>query len=165
MSTNIKSKTSLAVSAFRQLHEEGCFVIPNPWDQGSAKCLQYLGFKALATTSAGLAFTRGLPDTVTALSRDEVLTHIREIVAATSLPVNADFQNGYAHEPEGVEANVALCIDTGVAGLSIEDATGDNDKPLYESKLAVERIRAARVATVTHTIIRQVNEQKEAGKW
>ncbi len=146
MSTTIKSKASLAVSAFRKLHEEGCFVLPNPWDEGSAKCLQHLGFKALATTSAGLAFSRGLPDTVTALSRDTVLTHIREIVAATPLPVNADYQDGYAREPEDVAANVTLCIATGVAGLSIEDATGDNNTPLYERNLAVERIRAARAA-------------------
>lgn len=140
------SEMSPAISTFRKLHESGCFVLPNPWDKGSARCLQHLGFKALATTSAGLAFSQGLPDTVTALSRDSVLTHISEIVAATSLPVNADYQNGYAREPEGVAANVALCIATGVAGLSIEDATGDNTAPLYERNLAIERIRAARTA-------------------
>ena len=136
----------LVIAAFQKLHESGCFVLPNPWDRGSAKCLEHLGFKALATTSAGLAFTQGLPDTVTALSRDSVLEHFREIVSATSLPVNGDFQNGYADEPEGVANNIKLCINTGVAGLSIEDATGRDEEPLYERALAIERIRAARAA-------------------
>lgn len=135
-----------AIAAFQKLHQSGCFVLPNPWDRGSAKCLEHLGYKALATTSAGLAFTQGLPDTVTALSRDSVLEHFREIVAATALPVNGDFQNGYADEPEEVAANVKLCIATGVAGLSIEDATGSDTNPLYERNLAIERIRAARAA-------------------
>ncbi|HEX3552167.1 MAG TPA: isocitrate lyase/phosphoenolpyruvate mutase family protein [Thermoanaerobaculia bacterium] len=135
-----------AIARFRKLHASGCFVIPNPWDAGTARYLQHLGFEALATTSAGFAFTRGLPDEVAAIPRDTMLSHIREVVAATPLPVNADFQSGYAHEPEGVAANVALCVATGVAGLSIEDATGDAAKPLYEDRLAVDRIRAARSA-------------------
>ncbi len=140
------SLVSPAIAAFRALHESGCFIIPNPWDVGTALYLRHLGFKALATTSAGVAFTRGLPDEVSAVPLDAMLTHIREIVAATPLPVNADFQSGYARDPEGVAANVRLCVDTGVAGLSIEDATGDSEMPLYERALAVERIRAARTA-------------------
>jgi len=140
------TNASQAIATFRQLHESGCFVLPNPWDIGSAKCLEHLGFKALATTSAGLAFCKGLPDTVTSLSRDEVLAHFREIVSATALPVNADYQNGYADAPQEVAANVSLCIATGVAGLSIEDATGDSAAPLYERALAIERIKAARSA-------------------
>jgi 2-methylisocitrate lyase-like PEP mutase family enzyme len=143
---NATSNQLSAVASFHKLHESGCFILPNPWDVGTALYLQHLGFSALATTSSGFAFARGLPDTVSALDRDEVLTHIREIASATSLPVNADFQNGYADEPEDVAASVSLCIATGVAGLSIEDATGNNDKPLYENRLAVERIRAARDA-------------------
>lgn len=135
-----------AAARFRELHASGCFVMPNPWDPGSAILLSQLGFPALATTSAGFAFSRGLPDDVAALSRDEVLAHVRELAAATPLPLNADFQNGYADEPEGVDANVARCIATGAAGLSIEDATGDAASPLYETPLAVERIRAARGA-------------------
>jgi 2-methylisocitrate lyase-like PEP mutase family enzyme len=135
-----------AVATFRALHESGCFVLPNPWDAGSAEYLRHLGFKALATTSAGFAFTQGLPDSVTAVPRDMMLEHIRAVVEATPLPVNADFQTGYADAPEGVAANVTLCVATGVAGLSIEDATGDNARPLYELDLAVERIRAARAA-------------------
>lgn len=137
---------SVAIAAFRALHESGCFVLPNPWDVGSAIYLQHLGFKALATSSAGFAFTEGLPDSVSAVPRDLMLDHFREVVEATPLPVNADFQTGYADEPEGVAANVTLCIATGVAGLSIEDATGDSANPLYEFDLAVERIRAARAA-------------------
>jgi 2-methylisocitrate lyase-like PEP mutase family enzyme len=137
------------VAEFRALHESGCFVLPNPWDVGSAVYLQHLGFKALATTSAGFAFSQGLPDSVSAVSRDLMLAHIRDVVKATQLPVNADFQNGYVDDPEGVAANVASCIATGVSGLSIEDATGDGVHPLYEFDLAVERIRAARVAIDT----------------
>ncbi|HEY7209898.1 MAG TPA: isocitrate lyase/phosphoenolpyruvate mutase family protein [Bryobacteraceae bacterium] len=133
-------------TAFRELHAGGCFVIPNPWDIGSARYLQHLGFKALATTSAGFAFSHALPDADWAVPRDMVLAHIREIVAATDLPVNADFESGYAQEPEGVAENVRLCIDTGVAGLSIEDATGNRDAPLFDLPFAVERIRAARKA-------------------
>jgi 2-methylisocitrate lyase-like PEP mutase family enzyme len=135
-----------AVATFRALHESGCFVLPNPWDVGSAVYLQQLGFKALATTSAGFAFTQGLPDSVSAVPRNLMLAHIREVVAATPLPVNADFQTGYADEPEGVAANAGLCIATGVAGLSIEDATGGGAAPLYDFDLAVERIKATRAA-------------------
>lgn len=135
-----------AVTRFRELHTSGCFVLPNPWDIGSAVYLEHLGFKALATSSAGFAFSRGLQDSVSAVPRDLMLDHIREIVRATSLPVNADFQTGYADEPEGVAANVTLCIATGVAGLSIEDATGNATSPLYDFALAVERIKAARAA-------------------
>jgi PEP phosphonomutase and related enzymes len=133
-----------AVAKFQAMHESGCFVLPNPWDIGTAIYLERLGFEALATTSAGFAFSRGKPDG--AVPRDEMLAHIREIVEATALPVNADFLSGYADEPEGVTENVQLCIDTGVAGLSIEDNTGRPDAPLYQKKLAVERIRAARAA-------------------
>ena len=133
-------------AAFRSLHESGCFVIPNPWDAGSARYLQGLGFKALATTSSGLAFSRGLPDGEDGVSRDAALDHIAEIVAAVHLPVNADFQSGYGDKPEGVAESVRLCVETGVAGLSIEDVTGDRDKPLYDLPLALERIRAAREA-------------------
>lgn len=132
--------------AFRKLHESGCFVIPNPWDIGSARYLRHLGFQALATTSSGFAFSRGLPDADWAVSRDLALGHIAEIVAAVDLPVNADFEAGYAHQPEGVAESVRLCVQTGVAGLSIEDATGDRNKPLYDLPLAVDRIAAARAA-------------------
>lgn len=138
---------SSAVAEFRALHESGCFVLPNPWDIGSAVYLQQLGFKALATTSAGFAFSQGLPDSVSAVPRELMLRHISEVVQATTLPVNADFQNGYRNEPEGVAESVALCIATGVAGLSIEDATGDSATPLYEFDLAVKRVKAARAAT------------------
>jgi len=141
-----RSSVPPAVAAFHALHESGCFVLPNPWDVGTAVCLARLGFRALATTSAGFAFARGKPDEVRSLPRDEVLAHVREIVGATSLPVNADFQNGYADEPDGVAANVALCVRTGVAGLSIEDASGDGAQPLYALDLAVRRVRAARAA-------------------
>ena len=126
------------------MHESGCFVLPNPWDIGTAICLENLGFEALATTSAGFAFSRGKRDG--AVPRDEMLAHIRQIAEVTRLPVNADFLAGYADEPEGVAANVRLCIETGVAGLSIEDNTGRTDTPLYEKKLAIDRIRAARSA-------------------
>ena len=135
-----------ATHEFRTLHQSGCFALPNPWDVGTAVYLHHLGFKALATSSAGFAFSRGLPDTVTAMPCADILAHIREVVAATVLPVNADFQNGYADEPEGVAANVARCVATGVAGLSIEDATGNKAAPLYETGMAVERIKAARGA-------------------
>jgi 2-methylisocitrate lyase-like PEP mutase family enzyme len=131
-------------SIFRELHQRGCFGIPNPWDIGSARYLQHLGFKAIATTSAGFAFSRGLPDG--AVGRDMMLAHIRELAEATNLPVNADFENGYADEPEGVAENVRLCVEAGVAGLSIEDNSGRKDQPLYDVDLAVERINAARDA-------------------
>ena len=133
-----------AVADFRVLHESGCFVLPNPWDVGTAVYLQHLGFKALATTSAGFAFSRGKPDGGVLL--DEMLSHISEIVAATPLPVNADFLNGFADEPEDISTNVTLCIECGVAGLSIEDNSQNSAAPLYEEKLAVDRIRAARKA-------------------
>ena len=135
---------SSAVEKFRALHESGCFVLPNPWDVGTALYLQHIGFEALATTSAGFAFSRGKPDGRVAL--DEMLAHIGEVVAATPLPVNADFLNGFADEPENVSTNVKLCIATGVAGLSIEDNSGNSAAPLYEKNLAVDRIRAARKA-------------------
>jgi 2-methylisocitrate lyase-like PEP mutase family enzyme len=143
----MKSMQPSLAPQFWALHNSGCFVLPNPWDKGTAIYLERLGFKALATTSAGFAFSRGKPDG--GVPRDEMLQHIREIVQTTSLPVNADFQGGYADEPEDVGANVKLCVDTGVAGLSIEDSTGRSDVPLYENKLAIERIRAARAAIDT----------------
>jgi 2-methylisocitrate lyase-like PEP mutase family enzyme len=140
------STPSSVIAKFRTMHASGCFVLPNPWDVGTAVYLQHLGFGALATTSAGFAFSRGLPDTVAGITRGAMLAHISDVVEATPLPVNADFQTGYADSPEGVAENVTLCIATGVAGLSIEDATGGNSAPLYEDKLAVERIKAARGA-------------------
>src|SRR6266550_1974938 len=115
----MRSTQNRAAAKFRALHESGCFVLPNPWDIGTAIYLERLGFRALATTSAGFAFSRSKPDG--GVPRDEMLAHIREIVNATALPVNADFHAGYAHEPEEVAANVGLCVETGVAGLSIED--------------------------------------------
>lgn len=130
--------------AFRQLHESGCFVIPNPWDVGSALFLQSLGFKALATTSSGFAWSQGKPDG--GISRETALAHLHDIVAATDLPVNADFESGFALDAAGVAESVRLAIGTGVAGLSIEDSTGDAAKPLYELDAAVERMRAARKA-------------------
>jgi len=129
---------------FRELHESGCFVIPNPWDIGTAVYLARLGFKALATTSAGFANAQGSPDG--AVTREAVLKHIAEIVAATELPVNADFESGFARDPEGVAESVRLCVATGVAGLSIEDASGDPAHPLYDVKHATERIAVARAA-------------------
>jgi len=130
--------------AFRRLHESGCFVIPNPWDAGSARYLQHLGFKALATTSAGAAWSHGVPDGAAGL--DATLQNVRAIVGATDLPVNADFEAGFATTPEGVAAHVAACVAAGVAGLSIEDATRQPGKPLYSIPVAVERLRAARAA-------------------
>ena len=130
--------------AFRQLHEAGCFVIPNPWDIGSARYLQSLGFKALATTSSGFAWSRGRRDGAAAL--DLVLQHLADMVAATDLPINADFESGFARDAAGVAGNVRLAAETGVAGISIEDSTGDAATPLYELTVAVERILAARRA-------------------
>jgi 2-methylisocitrate lyase-like PEP mutase family enzyme len=130
--------------AFRALHERGCFVLPNPWDVGTARYLERLGFRAVATTSAGFAFSRGLPDA--GVTRDLTLAHVRELVAATALPVNADFQDGYGATADEVAANVRACADTGVAGLSIEDASRDAADPLYPFDEAVARIRAARRA-------------------
>jgi len=129
---------------FRALHQSGCFVIPNPWNIGSARYLQGLGFKALATTSSGFAHAQGYADGEQ--SCDEVLAHFSEIAAATDVPVNADFEGGYADDPDGVAANVTRCIATGVAGLSIEDATGNPDRPLYDFDLALARVKAARAA-------------------
>jgi 2-methylisocitrate lyase-like PEP mutase family enzyme len=131
---------------FRELHKSGCFVIPNPWNVGTARYLQGLGFKALASTSSGHAHSQGLPDG--AQSMDTVLDHYRELAAATDIPLNADFENGFAHDPDEAAANVTRCIATGVAGLSIEDFHGDNSaaEPLYDFDLALKRVKAARAA-------------------
>lgn len=129
---------------FRTLHDKGCFVIPNPWDTGSARYLEGLGFKALATTSSGFAWSRGRADG--GLDRTLILDHLRELVAATDLPVNADFENGFAADAQGVAESVRLAVETGVAGLSIEDSTGDAANPLFPIDVAVERLRAARQA-------------------
>jgi len=129
---------------FRELHASGCFVIPNPWDLGSVRYLQSLGFKALATTSSGFAWSRGRADNQ--VERDTVLSHLAEIVAGTDLPVNADFESGFARDAAGVRESVRRAVATGVAGLSIEDSTGDEAKPLYDLDVAVERMRAARRA-------------------
>jgi 2-methylisocitrate lyase-like PEP mutase family enzyme len=130
--------------AFRRLHDSGCFVIPNPWNVGSALYLQGIGFKALATTSSGHAHSLGMADG--GASMEVVLAHYRELADATDIPLNADFENGYAHDPAQVAANMRLCIDTGVAGLSIEDFTGDESAPLYDFDLALARVKAARAA-------------------
>jgi 2-methylisocitrate lyase-like PEP mutase family enzyme len=142
------SSTSQKRQLFRDLHRSGCFVIPNPWDVGTARYLAHLGFSALATTSGGFAFSQGRADG--AIPRDTMLAHIREIVEATELPVNADFHAGYGTSPTEVGDSVRLAVDTGLAGLSIEDSTGDPDQPLYEIDHAVERIRAARAAIDEH---------------
>jgi len=132
---------------FRSLHANGCFVMPNPWDVGTARYLQSLAqFKALATTSAGAAFSLGFADGNGMMTRDDMLTHIRTLVETTDVPVNADFQNGYGKTLDDLAANVKLCVETGVAGLSIEDATGDAKERLYSFDLAVERVRTARAA-------------------
>jgi len=131
-------------TTFRKMHESGCFVIPNPHDVGSALALQHLGFKALASTSAGFAWTIGKADNRVTL--DDVCDHLTAVCAAVDIPVNADFEGGFAIEPEKVGANVARGVKTGVAGLSIEDSTGDKAKPLYDRALAIERIKAARAA-------------------
>ena len=144
------SQTALTArrKAFRALHERGCFVIPNPWDVGSARYLQHLGFPALATTSAGFAFSQGLPDSGDddVSARDRNLAYIADITAAVDLPVSADFMSGYGQKPEDVAESVRRCVATGVAGLSIEDSTGDPSSPLYDLPVAVERVRAARRA-------------------
>jgi 2-methylisocitrate lyase-like PEP mutase family enzyme len=137
MPSDLRSKCA----TFRALHKQGCFVLPNPWDVGGIRRLEKFGFKALASTSAGAAWAVGRNDGE--LSRDDVLEHLRFLCAATDLPVNADFQSGFADEPSGVETNVALVLETGVAGMSIEDRTGN---ALYEQKLAVDRIKAAQEA-------------------
>ena len=136
---------------FRRLHESGCFALPNPWDIGTAKYLQHLGFKAIATTSAGFAFSRGLSDG--AVQRDEMLSHIKELVDATDIPVNADFENGYADDPDDLVESVKLCVATGVAGLSIEDATDRKESRIYDFDLAVERIKAAREAIASSGVV------------
>ena len=140
--------------AFRKLHESGCFVIPNPWDLGSARYLQSLGFKALASTSSGAAWSQGLPDN--GLSRGQVLEHLRAMAAATDLPLNADFENGFAMDAAGVGESVRLAVETGIAGVSIEDSIAARDRgadsrasgdgPLFALEIAVERVRAARRA-------------------
>jgi 2-methylisocitrate lyase-like PEP mutase family enzyme len=132
------------VTDFRQLHSAGCFVMPNPWDVGSARALERLGFTALATTSAGLAWTLGVVDT--RVTRDQALDHFRLIAGAVSVPVNADFEGGYALDPDDVAANVTMAVATGIAGLSIEDASGDAADPLLGFDLAVRRVAAARRA-------------------
>ena len=131
-------------AVFRKLHESGCFVIPNPWDVGSARLLAQLGFSALASTSSGFAWTLGRADNHVTL--DQVLAHLRAMAASVDVPLNADFEGGFAVEPAGVAANVTAATTTGIAGLSIEDSTGDDVNPLFEFGLAVERIRAARQA-------------------
>ena len=136
--------TSEKRATFRQLHQSGCFVIPNPWDAGSARYLQTLGFKALATTSAGFAWSHARPDN--GVTRDMVIDHLRVMVAATDLPVNADFESGFGKTPAEVGESVRLAVEAGVAGLSIEDSTGNPDEPLYPLETAVERMRAARAA-------------------
>ena len=132
------------VTEFRRLHEAGCFVLPNPWDVGSARVLVNLGFKAVATTSAGLAWSLGRRDNE--ISVELSLSHLRTIAAAVEVPVNADFEDGFARDPLGVAANVWAAVETGIAGISIEDSTGDQAAPLYDFTLAVERIKAARKA-------------------
>src|ERR1700751_4780682 len=131
-------------AAFRKLHESGCFVLPNPFDVGTAKALQHLGFKAMASTSAGFAWTIGKADT--RITVDDACDHLTAISAAVDIPVNADFEGGFAVEPQGVATNVARAVKTGVAGLSIEDSTGDKANPLFARDLAIERIKAAHKA-------------------
>ena len=142
--THVRPSIADKRRAFHKLHEAGCFVIPNPWDVGSARYLQGLKFKALATTSSGFAWSHGHRDG--AMSRDRVLDHLTQIVEATDLPINADFENGFAPDAAGVGESVRLAVATGVAGLSIEDSTGDSSRPLHDIDTAVERIRAARKA-------------------
>jgi 2-methylisocitrate lyase-like PEP mutase family enzyme len=132
------------IAEFHRLHSSGCFVMPNPWDVGSARALEQLGFKALATTSAGMAWSLGRADTQ--ITRDQALDHLRVIAGAVTVPVNADFEGGYAVHPDHVAENVKMAADTGIAGISIEDASGDPARPLYEFELAVERVAAARQA-------------------
>lgn len=132
------------IDTFRRLHDSGCFVIPNPWDAGSARALAAMGFKALATTSSGFAWTLGRRDN--AIILDEALAHFRALAAAVDVPINADFEGGFAREPEDVAANVARAVTTGIAGLSIEDSTHETAQPLFELDVAVARVRAARRA-------------------
>ena len=140
----MNSSTDSRTVVFRRLHESGCFVMPNPWDVGSARVLEQLGFPALATTSAGLAWSLGRRDS--SVSRNETIAHLRAIADAVDVPVNADFENGFATAPADVARNVKIATTTGIAGLSIEDSTGDQSDPLFEFSLAVERIGAARRA-------------------
>src|SRR5690625_5276578 len=140
----VRSPFAQRRAAFRQLHAAGCFVLPNPWDVGSARWLAQAGFKALASTSSGYAFSRGKADGDVGV--DEVLAHLTELVNATPLPVNADFEDGHARDLDGLADNVRRCVATGVAGLSIEDASGDAAQPLYDFERAVARMRAARSA-------------------
>lgn len=130
--------------AFRRLHDDGCFVLPNPWDVGTAVALEQMGFEALATTSSGHAWSLARPDN--GVRRDEALQHLRQIANAVDVPLNADFEHGFARDPDGVAVNVRLAAATGIAGLSIEDSTGDPGEPLFPFDLAVERVRAARRA-------------------
>ena len=139
---NVRDRSQVEV--FRELHQSGCFVIPNPWDAGSARVLEQLGFKALATTSSGFAWSMGRADNHVTL--EESLQHFRTVAATVRIPVNADFEGGFAVEPEGVRSNVAAAAGTGIAGVSLEDSTADASNPLFEYTLAVERIRAARSA-------------------
>lgn len=131
-------------SRFREMHEKGCFVIPNPWDLGSAIFLQSLGFQALATTSSGFAFTKGLPDSPDAVSLSATLAHYHELAHGVDIPVSADFQNGYGSTLDELRSSVLACIETGVAGFSIEDSTGNPDKPLFDFEQALERIQLVR---------------------
>jgi 2-methylisocitrate lyase-like PEP mutase family enzyme len=135
---------SALTDRFRQLHQSGCFVIPNPWDVGSARILVHLGFPALATTSAGFAWSQGRRDNHVSL--EEALAHFRDLASAVDVPINADFEGGFAVEPDGVAANVIAAVATGIAGLSIEDSTGDAANPLFDFELSVARIKAARAA-------------------
>jgi 2-methylisocitrate lyase-like PEP mutase family enzyme len=137
-------------AAFRALHESGCFVMPNPWDRGTTRALREVGYQALATTSAGFGFSRALPDSPRALTLEAVLAHIAELTASAELPVNADFQSGYGASSEEVAENVSRCVETGVAGLSIEDTTGEPEHPLFELTEALERLGAARAAIDSH---------------
>jgi 2-methylisocitrate lyase-like PEP mutase family enzyme len=140
----MNSTSQIRVEAFRKLHERaGIFVVPNPWDAGSAKMLASLGFEALATTSAGLAFSLGKADGAKAVTREETLSNARTIVGATELPVSADLENGYGDEPEACAETIMLAAEAGLAGGSIEDATGRPDDPIYSFEIAVERVKAA----------------------
>ena len=143
-SRSTTNSTSAKSRAFRQLHESGCFILANPWDVGSALFLQSLGLKALATSSAGFAWSRGHADG--ALTREQVLAHLKELVRATALPVNADFESGFGRDPAGVAESVQLAVETGVAGLSIEDRSDDASNPIFDLETAVQRLRAARAA-------------------
>jgi 2-methylisocitrate lyase-like PEP mutase family enzyme len=142
--TMARPSTAEKRKVFRKLHDSGCFVIPNPWNVGSARYLQGLGFKALATTSSGYAHSQGYADG--ALSADAVLAHFQELAAATDVPLNADFEDGLADDLDGLTENVTRCVATGVAGLSIEDSPNDSSVPLYPFDVAVARVKTARAA-------------------